>query len=300
MFHVKHLKWVKKLASYTMQLKDVIDELTIHEATNTRDRIERGRLKLFDFDYPIFDETYKKVWETNFIRNFYMREIGFETDGLFKFQLESWLLINMPYYNKLFESELIEFDPLINAKIDVTHVKKNDKTQNDVRDTSHEATTSGTSHSDSDSTSDTTTTTDKDSTGSVTDDNFNRTLKSNNPDNRLNLSANDGEGVIEYASEITENNENDKSTSVGNETGTGTNHTTDNQSADTVASSTSDATQNDKLNSVVNDVEDFIEHRAGKVGIQTYSQMLSEYRSTFMRIEKQMHKEMQELFMQVY
>jgi len=65
------------MASYTMQLRDIIDQTTMNQTLSTRDRIEQGRLKLFDFDYPLFDESYKKVWETNFIRKFYMREIGF-------------------------------------------------------------------------------------------------------------------------------------------------------------------------------------------------------------------------------
>src|SRR5213595_3196529 len=104
------------MATYTMELKDYIEQVTQDVATHsTRDRIEIGRPKLFDFDYPIFDPAYKNVFETHFIRNFYMREIGFETEGLFKFYLENWLSVNMPYFNKLFESELIAFDPLTNT-----------------------------------------------------------------------------------------------------------------------------------------------------------------------------------------
>ena len=106
------------MSSYTMQLKTYIEQASQTSTLSTRDKIEQGRTKLFDFEYPIFDETYKKVFETNFIRRFYMTEIGFETEGLFKFHLETWLLINMPYWNKMFESELLQFDPLTNAKMD--------------------------------------------------------------------------------------------------------------------------------------------------------------------------------------
>lgn len=301
MFHVEHQRVVKQMASYTMQLREYIEQASQYQdSLSTRDKIELGRTKLFDFEYPIFDTNYRKVFETNFIRKFYMREIGFETEGLFKFQLETWLLIHMPYFNKLFESELIEFNPLENSSVDVNHLKTTDKTQNDVRDSIHGSTTSGTSDTTNDATSNVTSTSVKDSTGNVTDDNFERHLKSNNPDTRLALTANDGEGVIEYASEINENNENNARNSVGNETGSGTNLVEDVGSTNTVASSKNDGTQNDTINSTINDVEDFIQHRAGKIGVQTYSKMIQEYRESFIRIEKQMHDEMQELFMLVY
>lgn len=288
------------MASYTMQLKDIIDQSTIHQASNTRDRIEVGRKKLFDFDYPMFDDAYRKAFETNFIRFFYMREIGFETDGLFKFQLESWLLINMPYFNKLFESELLQFDPLINSSVDITHNKKNDKTQNDNRDTVNNSTTAGSSNSSNDVTSDSTASNEKDATGTFTDDNFERKLMSNMPESRLALTTNDGQGVIEYASTIHEDNENNKRDTSANENSSGVTHSTDVGNTDTTALSESDAIQNDKLLSTINDVEDFIEHRVGKVGIQSYSVMVEEFRRSFIRIEKQILAEMQELFMLVY
>src|SRR5690606_40563614 len=67
------------------------------------------------------------VFETYFIIHFYMREIGFETEGLFKFYLETWLLVHMPYYNQLFKSELIEYDPLSNSQVIVAHEQLKDR-----------------------------------------------------------------------------------------------------------------------------------------------------------------------------
>ena len=42
------------------------------EDLTTAQKIEKGRTKLFDFNYPIFDENYRSVFETHFIRNFYI------------------------------------------------------------------------------------------------------------------------------------------------------------------------------------------------------------------------------------
>lgn len=269
------------MSSYTMDLKTYIEMFSQYQNNvSTRDKIEMGRTKLFDFDYPIFDENYRKVFETHFIRNFYTREIGFETEGLFKFQLETWLVINMPYFNKLFESELLSFDPLSNTKVDVSHNKTNGKTQNDTKNSTQNGTTDGTN-----ATNNT-----ENGTGTLTDDNFNRTIDSNNPDTRLALTATDGQGVIEYASAITEHNENNSKSS--------TNQTSSSSNASTNVSS--NVTQDDTLTSSINETEDYLQHRAGKIGVQSFSKMVNEYRDSFIRIERKIFDEMNELFMLVY
>ena len=256
------------MASYTMQLREYIEMWSQEQTLSVRDQIEQGRSKLFDFDYPLFDADYKKVFETHFIRKFYMREIGFETEGLFKFQLESWLLINMPYFNKLFESELIQYDPLTNTKLDVTNKKTVDKTQN------QEATTDGTNQSSNT----------QDANGTLTDDLFDRQLESNNPDSRLTITSNDGEGVIEYASNIKENNENSTKSSVNHATGS--------------ATDTTNVSSN--VNNTINETEDFVQSRFGKIGDQSFSKMLNVYRTSLLRVENKIFQEMQELFMLVY
>jgi hypothetical protein len=248
------------MASYTMQLREYIEQASQDETLPIKEQIEKGRPKLFDFDYPIFDESYKNVFETHFIRNFYMREIGFETEGLFKFNLENWLIINMPYFNKLFESELKTFDIFSNYKMDVTNKKTVD------RDQTQESTTDGNNTSTA--------------TGNTTSDSFGRNLESNNPDSRLAITTEDGSGVIQYASGIDE----------------ATKKTTNDSTGETidVTTVTGNAT------STINEIEDFIESKTGKIGNDSYSKMLKEYRETLLRIEKKIFNEMQELFMLVY
>lgn len=62
--------------------------------------------------YEIFDEEYRGVLNAKIINHFYFREIGFETAGLFVFKLNSKMNEIMPYYNKLYESMRIKYDPL--------------------------------------------------------------------------------------------------------------------------------------------------------------------------------------------
>lgn len=244
-----------------MTLKECVDLWTNGESTGVKDSIEKGRIKLFDFSYPIYDETYKKVFETHFIRQFYMTEIGFETEGLFKFHLETWLNINMPYFNKLFESELLQYDPLTNTKLETTQLKKNDRTGK----------TDGTS----------TSTSKQNASGQLTDDNFDRQVESDTPDGRLKLTLNDGEGALEYASNIKENTENNQKQSSSESTGEANDQTT--------------------VTNEINEVEDYIENKFGKVGNDSFSKMVKEYRETLLRVEKQIFAEMRkELFMLVY
>lgn len=63
-------------------------------------------------DYPIFDEAHRGVLNNKIIRHYFMREIGLETLELFRYFMRMKMWEIMPYYNQLYKSELIEFDPL--------------------------------------------------------------------------------------------------------------------------------------------------------------------------------------------
>lgn len=76
---------------------------------------------VFDFDFPIFDESYRNVLETKILKHFYTREIGLETVGLWKLKLETKLNEIMPFYNQLYKSELIEFNPLYDVNLTRDH-----------------------------------------------------------------------------------------------------------------------------------------------------------------------------------
>lgn len=253
------------MAEYTMELREYIEQFSQTETGLSHATIiETGRPNLFDFDYPIYDENYKKDFETHFIYNFYTREIGFEAEGLFKFKLENWLNINMPYFNNLFESELLTYDPLTNSKMDGTNDKTDNKTLTGKITGTDNATNNGSNNA------------------TVTDDNFERRIASDNPDSRLALTANDGEGVIEYANEIDEQNTNNSRTVSGS------NNDTVSSTSEVDTNNTEDGTEN------------VTTHREGKLGVVSYAKLLQEHRATFLRIEKEIFAEMQELFMGVY
>ena len=266
----------------TMQLKTIIEQPTQNNPELTlKQKIEIGRNYLFgDMDYPMFDEEYRKEFETHFIRQFYMRQIGFETASLFKMELETWLIINMPYYNRMFESENLKFDPLVNTALTV----KNDKEIDNTRD--FESENNATTNRNVDDVTDTTNRTKV----SSTDKNFNRELDAEVPMDRLQLQTGDGTGTLEYASNITENTTNGSGFSDTDATGK--------------AVGSTDMEQVDKSettnNTTSKTLEDSTYTKVGKIGVGSYSKMVSEYRNTFMRIENKMFKEMSKLFLQIY
>ena len=291
-----------------MELRNYIEMWSQDEELPQRDVIEKGRRQLFDFPYPFFDEAYRPIFETNFIRTFYMKEIGFETEGLFKFQLETWLNVNMPYFNKLFESELFEYDPLTNSKMNVKHKKVTDTLENEEALRENQQKQNGTSQSDGTMSGTGKSTGTESQSGNTTtlktDDDFNRELESNNPDSRLALTANDGQGVIQYASAIKEKNTNNISNGSSNQHSNASS-TVNNENKNTSheqaqMSNTTNGTQNEQVDKTINNVEDFIQERIGKIGVQSYPELIEKYRRSLLRIENDIFREMKQLFMMIY
>ena len=116
------------MSKYTTELRYICETYADKKQSTgygeIADVMEKARPKLFSFSYPIFDEDYKKPLETKIMRHFYMREIGLETVGQFKFFLEMKMNEIMPYYNQLYESELIKFNPMHDFDYSETSQKK--------------------------------------------------------------------------------------------------------------------------------------------------------------------------------
>lgn len=99
--------------------------------------------------YPIFDETYRPRLNKLIKDHYWFRETAYETAAMFAHQLRHRLEMIMPYYNQLYESTRIKFDPL--STMDVSSVS--DGTHSSKSETEGSGTTknraSGLSNSDS-------------------------------------------------------------------------------------------------------------------------------------------------------
>lgn len=113
------------MSKYTTEVRYICETYAGLRESVGFDRVEEviqaAVPKVFSFDFPIFDEAYRNVLCVKILREFYTREICEETVGLWKLRLDQKLNKIMPYYNQLYKSELIEFNPLYDVDITRTH-----------------------------------------------------------------------------------------------------------------------------------------------------------------------------------
>ena len=133
------------MSKYTTELRFICENYAGYDEnqgySKIGDIIESARTKVFDFDFPMYDEAYRSVLETKIIKHYYTREIGAETVGLWKHFLDRKMNEIMPYYNQLYESALIKFNPLYD--VDVTKEHEGKDTGNVVGNTVRDNTNSG-------------------------------------------------------------------------------------------------------------------------------------------------------------
>lgn len=124
------------MSRYTTELRFMLEtQAGLDEAgaaSDVNDVIDDTRTWLFDFSYPSTELTpeEKEHLEKNFMMQYYTREIGFETFGLFKQKLQAKLWLIMPKYEKLYAVEHRELDFFDDVdwreKIDNEHNEKGD------------------------------------------------------------------------------------------------------------------------------------------------------------------------------
>ena len=120
------------MSKYTTEVRYICETNTSHPIAgdgfnNVEEIINSSHANIFNFDYPIFDNRYRAVLEKKILRHFYTREICDETVGLWKLRMCDRLNVIMPYYNQLYESALLEFNPFYDTDYTRTGNVKDDK-----------------------------------------------------------------------------------------------------------------------------------------------------------------------------
>jgi hypothetical protein len=104
------------MAKYTTEVRSICETLCGYEESKGYNDLDATILQatplIFNFDYPIFDEAYRIPLEKKIIESYYTREIALETVGLWRTFLQRKMRQIMPYYNQLYKSTLLEFNPL--------------------------------------------------------------------------------------------------------------------------------------------------------------------------------------------
>lgn len=113
------------MSKYTTEVRFICETLAGFDQSQgygkVKDIIDQSWDKVFDFDFPIFDEEYRSVLCKKILMHYYTREIGLETVGLWKLKLETLMNEVMPYYNKMYETVKMTFDPLVDADYTKSH-----------------------------------------------------------------------------------------------------------------------------------------------------------------------------------
>lgn len=244
------------MSKYTTEVRYICEvnaDLDESKGFNDVDNIlTNAAPKIFNFDFPIYDNSYRLPFEKMILRHFYTREIGFETVGLWKLKLWDKLNLIMPYYNKLYESAVLQFNPLYDVDYTVNHIGQGSGTNSGAETVSEDKSRSG------------------------SDSNTRWDLFSDTPQGSL---RNINMGDLDDSTYNTYLTDARKVTDAGSNSAT-ENNLIGRQTAGTVTS-----------------MDSYTDRVFGKRGGGNYSQMIMEFRKTFLRIDEMVCKELEELFL---
>lgn len=215
-----------------------------HYTTSLKNLIESD-VNLGLSDYPIFESSYRATLNKKITDHFMFREIGFETPALFVWFLNVKMREIMPYYNQLYLSALLTFDPLATTKMTETSKKESAGTASSLGASTSEMANSNKTN--------------------------NKNVHSETPSGLLAIGNIEGDV---YASDADIN--------------------------ETQADNTADSISTAENNSVANAIDDFVKTVEGRNGNKTPSELIKEFRGTFLNIDMQIVKDLEGLFMMVW
>lgn len=259
--------------------------------------------KVFDFNFPIFDESYRTVLETKILRHYYTREIGLETVGLWKLKLNTKLNEIMPYYNQLYKSELIEFNPLYD--VELTRERKIQGTG--TKDTENGESRNGENHADT-SQSNANRVTENGVDNGTVNGTADGTQNQNTSGSGTNMYSDTPQGAItdlqagKYLTNATVDSATNTFAGASHDSTSQTSENTRNNETNTDGStdSSNDGEYSSNMdgysNTTLSNTEDYLEHVIGSNGGESFSKRLLDYRATFINIDMMVINELEELF----
>lgn len=235
------------MSKYTTQVRYICEQLSGYVQSVDYSDVDlvlrSAEPKIFDFNYPIFDENYRHVLNTKILKHYYINEIGLETYALWKLRLNTKMNEIMPYYNQLYKSELYTFNPLYDT--DITRQHKVDRSQDSTTKTTDTSTTEQTN-------------------GNVHADAYSDTPQGG-------ITGVENLNYLTNYRKITDDN-------------TLNNKITGNTDTDTGITS----------------LESYVETVKGTQGSRNYSDLLKDFRSTFLNIDMQVIESLSDLFMLIW
>lgn len=269
------------MSKYTTQVRFICETAAGLDESEGFDNvdsiIESAAPHVFNFNFPIWDEAYRPVLEKKILRHYYTREICAETVGLWKLWLSDKLNMIMPYYNKLYESTLLQFNPFYDVDVTTEHTGEGESAS------TGSSTESGTSNGGG-------TISDSGSVVNSSDNSNDWILFSDTPQGGItgvrNASIIQDSSLADYAYLTTAQNNihNGGNQISGQGSNTRTRNTIDTNSRQGSTSGTLAST------------DEYVDRVFGKRGHHTYSGMLLEFRKTIINIDAMVIEELKDLF----
>lgn len=113
------------MSKYTTEVRFICEEAAgLSESKGYSDVnaiVEAAYPQIFDNSLNFYNDATRARLLPKILLHYYTREIGFETAGLWKLKLNQKLREILPYYNQLYASEELKYDPLKNVDNQHTH-----------------------------------------------------------------------------------------------------------------------------------------------------------------------------------
>lgn len=265
--YVLLVKVVARMSKYTTEVRFICESksgLEVSGGCGDVDRIIANSWnKIFTSKVAFFDEEYRSVLCQKILKHYYLREICCETVGIWTLWMNTKLEEIMPYYNQLYESAKIKFNPMHDVDLTREHKRTENETASGNRDTTNNNTTDVTSNSTTNRTT-------------ISDENK-KDLYSDTPQGAL--TGVENETYLTNARKIND--------SVNGTDDVNVNNTEKNDGVSTGKETTS---------SNVDTTEDYLETLVGKQGTESFSTLLNKFRETFLNIDMMVIEEFGDLF----
>lgn len=291
------------MSKYTTELRFICEteagETESVGYSDVDDVIAAALPHIFDFDFPIFDENYRTTLETKIIRHYYTREIGLETYGLWKLKLQTKLNEIMPYYNKLYESELYTYNPLYDVDLTTTNVgqKTGENTNVDSRISSKtnsgNTTSNGTNNVENKGSETNTGATKNSATRNYQRDD----AYSDTPQGTLNNVKN-----LNYLTNARNIVDTEMTNEYGDTTGASTSENTQVETNQQTVNSIGTETDKNEGSTVgtSKSTEDYVLHVMGKSAGTNYARMIKDFRDNLLNIDMDIIRDLSDLFMMIW
>ena len=313
------------MSKYTTEVRYICENaagLTESVGFNSIDSILTEAAPLvFNFDFPIWDENYRLTLEKKILRHYYTREISAETVGLWKLWLEDRMNIIMPYYNKLYETTVYEFNPLYNVDYRTSGSgASNGSGYEEVSNTESEQVDNQTSRNGSgynereniNSSSGTRNATNEESnsnisSGSRSENDKDWNLYSDTPQGGIDGIDDTTNIYLTNATKVTkENNASENGSTYAESQGRNdqnwSENASDNEARSNIYSEYGAGSQNRSGSSnrsgsnIVSNTNEYIDHVIGKIGGNSYASLITEFRNTLLNIDEMIIEELGDLF----